>query len=154
MRLWEVTFYLGLLGTAFILFFGLYRILRNPGSNPYSRLWLPCFGLLLLSFNQVYGYLRELLPFPPLTGERVASRMFSLVFVFALCLAAIEFQKWLDGLQRRQFAVAITFLLLAFNLHDLFQNYYDWMIGFTVSVATLLILIGTVQREKQGQLKF
>jgi hypothetical protein len=91
---WEFCAYIGLAAALALLYFGIYRGLVRRGS-PFRALALPIAGIFFLSLGQVYGWVR-LLPIPILQGERVSSRMFSVVLVFLIVLAAERFQRWLD----------------------------------------------------------
>ncbi len=133
--LWEYDLYIGLAGAVFLFFFGVYRWLSNNRklrSSQYLELALPMAGMLLLSLDKVYMAVR-LLPIPLLTGERVASRLISVPFIFLVILAVIAFQRWLDerhmGVYPR-LGVTAAMLLIG---HDLWENIRAWQI----STATL-----------------
>jgi hypothetical protein len=66
------------------------------------------------------------LPLPLFAGERVSSRMVSLVLVFLVVIATIEFQRWLDEKPRPGWqlgGISVGILILA---HDLWQNLRLW----------------------------
>lgn len=127
--LWEFTLYVGLLGAFFLLYFGVYRVIKNAGEeNAHPELLIPTAGLVILSMGKVYQYLRIALPVPIITGERVAARMIILGFLFVLALAVIELQRALD---RKVPHPAIKFLSLVLALlisNDLWQNFRFWRI--------------------------
>ncbi len=118
----EYNLYLGLAGAIFVLFFGVYRWLRRrPEKGDYRALALPLAGLALLTLGNAYQLVRDL-HVPLFNGERVTSRMISLVFVFVLCFAVIEFQYWLDQVRARQVAYPGAAFTALFVAHDLIQN--------------------------------
>jgi hypothetical protein len=128
-RIWELTLYTGLIGGVFLLYFGIFRWLKgNKGSFLYTELAVPVFGMVILSFDSVYRCVR-LLPIPLLDGERVASRIISLPFVFVLILAVIEFQRWLDQANKSATGLRIGALgLMIIACHDLWENFYTWSV--------------------------
>ncbi len=86
---WESTLYTGLVGALFIVYFGLIRPLARPdAAHSYRRLLLPLGGLLFMSLTPVYNALRQWVPLPLFTGERVTTRLIVLVLALALFLAA------------------------------------------------------------------
>ena len=126
---WELDLYVGLLGTAFLLLFGGYFWWKNrkaPGR--FTELALPVAGLVVLSVGGIYQIVRAL-HIPLLDGERVASRMISLSFVFVLIIAVREFQEWLNG---RPFSLPLLggmAALLFVEGADLLSNFSIWMVG-------------------------
>ncbi len=126
---WELTLYVGLVGAFFLFFFGVYRwITHIDRRSPYRLLLFPIAGTLLLSFDSIYRWVRAL-QIPLLDGERVASRIISLPFVFILLFAAIEFQRWLDqAMVKDRLWGYLTVVGLVIGAHDLWQNDKAWRI--------------------------
>jgi hypothetical protein len=141
-KVWELTFFIGLIGAVFLLYFGLYRwwskwVRGEQGIILYKELALPVFGTFLLSFDGVYRLVR-LLPIPLLEGERVASRIISLPFVFILIFAVIGLQSWLDQTNKEKTLLRLAALgLMVIECHDLWQNFKTWT---PVSAAQAVIL--------------
>jgi hypothetical protein len=126
---WEFTLYVGIIGTLFLLYFGIYRWLRSreDGSHYYALI-LPLVGLSLLSLNQVFAWVRQV-PFPLFSGERVSARMISVPFAFILVFAVVEFQHWLGRLRRNIPLVQISIVgLVIASWHDLWENLRTWNI--------------------------
>jgi hypothetical protein len=92
---WEFSASIGLGAALAVLYFGVYRGLLAP-SSPYRPFALPLAGLLLLSLNEVFALIR-LAPVPLVQGERVVTRILSLVLAFLIIFAAERFQRWRDG---------------------------------------------------------
>ena len=127
---WESTLYIGLLGAAFLLYFGFWRAIgEGKASHNYRVVLLPALGLVFLSLGRIYQSLREVIPLPLLTGERISSRMTSLAFVFVLALAVIEFQHWLNKAKFPHLTVMLVSLLILNGVNDLWQNYIIWSFG-------------------------
>jgi hypothetical protein len=126
---WEYTFYVGILGALFILYFGAVRpLLSRDGSDVFRPLLLPCLGLTILSMDKVYSTLRQVFPLPLFTGERVAARIFSLAFVFLLIGAAVHFQRWLDGKHLSLGSVVGMLGLVVLGANDLQRNLFMWSV--------------------------
>jgi len=126
---WEYTFFVGILGALFILYFGVVRpMLSRDGSDIFRLLLLPCLGLTILSMDKVYSILREVLPLPLFTGERVPARIFSLAFVFILIGAAVHFQRWLDGKHLSLAGVGAMLGLVVLGANDLQRNLFMWSV--------------------------
>lgn len=129
---WEVNTFIGLLGALWMLYFGVFRGLFSKVS-PTRRLMLPLSALLLLSMGWFFGYLR-VLPIPLLQGERVGTRIVSVVLAFLLVIAAEQCQRWLDGPARelaaeRPFIQVGLFIGLAQTIMELWINAYDWKVS-------------------------
>lgn len=125
---WELSLYVGLAGAIFLIGFGLVRWMHRGESGVNRQLLLPLAALTLLSMGKLYFYFEQL-HIPLFTGERVSTRIISLVFTFILIIAAAECQKWLN--QRQPIpalygGVSFGLLLLA---HDLWQNLTLWKIN-------------------------
>jgi hypothetical protein len=130
---WEVTTYVGLIGAVFLVYFGLVRPLMNSASQPkLSRLVLVALGLLLLCFNTVFYNLRDWFPLAIFTGERVITRLFSLVFVLILFVAASHFQEWLSKARLSLLPVAVSGVLLIVAALDLYENFVQWSLSRAV----------------------
>lgn len=127
-HVWELSLYVGLVGAVFLVFFGIYRWLRgHQGAVAYKELILPIFGSLILSFDSVYPLIR-ILPLPLLAGERVASRIISLPFLFILILAIVELQRWLEESNRGGTLLHLGALgLLIITCQDLWVNFVMWI---------------------------
>lgn len=124
---WEATMFVGLLGGVFLLFFGFYRgLLRHDA--PYRALLLPLGALVLLSIGPVYQILIWL-QIPMLQGERVATRLFSVVLVFGLVLGAERLQRWLENIANKSLTLAACLLGLGVTLVDLWQDLSVWRLS-------------------------
>jgi len=153
MGYWEYTVYIGLIGTLFLIFFGIYRTYRRERSiassqelrqttaatqsSPFRALLLPCLVFTVFSLTAVFGELRTLLQIPPLTGERVASRLFIFPVLFLIVLAVYELQKWLDTSHITSLAALSILLLLVIELNDLWQNFQFWGVKYAATTFAL-----------------
>ncbi len=123
---WEVDTYIGLIGLAFLLVFGVYLVWRK--SRPQAVLFGPVCLLVFFSIGKVYLPVASL-PLPLVDSERVPSRFLILPLVVISVLAAIQLQKFLDergpaGWRERLLSLALLFLLG----HDLFQHSRIWRV--------------------------
>jgi len=131
---WEVDTYVGLIGLAFLLYFGVYRTWR-PGlaartgkQSPVRALLAPIAFLTFLSIGKIYILINRL-PIPLSDSERVSSRFFILPVVALIILAAFNFQEFLTERGRRGLAERILSLgLLTLMGHDLLQHSRIWRV--------------------------
>ncbi len=129
---WELSLYIGFAGLLFLVLFGLIRPWFNqPFKNKYLRCYIPVLGTTLLSMNQIYKPLRDTFNIPILSGERVATRIIIVGFVFLIFLAANEFQRWLDGRQRSPFVFGVIGFFSGLELIELFNNARQWRVVST-----------------------
>jgi len=143
---WELDLYIGLLGCAFLLYFGIFRWAgRVRRAEGYPELFLPLAVMVLISIGRIYR-LVMLLPVPLLTGERVSARMALLPLVFLFVLGAVELQRWFSGSgsegepgNRRAYMFYLAGLgALLVMAHDLWQHTKLWQVTnvFRVSEVT------------------
>ena len=126
-RWWEFDLYIGVVGAAFLLFFGIFLWVkhRNQGAL-FPELLLPLFGMVFLSIGDVYNLISKT-NIPLLDGERVSSRIISLPFVFFLIFAAVEFQRWLDANGRQAIVLRIVQMgLMGILVNDLWLHIKLW----------------------------
>ncbi len=100
---WELDFYLGLAGALLVAWYGLYlpasehiRLLDSRAKVSITGVLLPCAAMVILSLGNAFELLVKVLPVPPLTGERVTSRILIVPLSFLLVLAAVYLQRWLN----------------------------------------------------------
>jgi len=123
---WEVDTYVGLIGLAFLLYFGVYRTWR--GQSPLRTLLAPIAVVTFLSIGQVYAAINHL-PVPLADSERVAARFLIVPVVALIILAAANFQEFLAERGRRSLSERIFGLgLLILMAHDLFQHSRIWRV--------------------------
>lgn len=136
---WELDFYIGLLGFALLVGFGIIIPLRRDGRRLsfQAQFLIPSLILAACSIGQVYTRVTSILNIPPFTGERVTARMFIVPLVVVLFLAVIFLQRELN---RRKLPawVQITALGLAYVLyHDLRQHMQAWRIRYLDGMVDL-----------------
>jgi hypothetical protein len=123
---WEVDTYVGLVGLAFLLYFGVYHTWRKQ--SPVRSLLAPVAVVTFLSIGQVYTVINHL-PLPLADSERVAARFFIVPLVTLILLAAANFQAFLADRGRRGLPERILSLgLLALLAHDLYQHSRLWRV--------------------------
>lgn len=125
---WELNYYVGILGVAFILIFGIFLWIKNKDQyETFSPLILPVILLLGLSIGRIYKIF-HLLHIPLLSSQRVSSRLFILPLLILIAVACIHLQTTLN--QRKLGVVPaigiLTALLLA--MQDLWQHLKLWRV--------------------------
>jgi hypothetical protein len=123
---WELDTYIGLLGLAFLAFFGVYQTWRKGSTT--KALLAPIAVVTFLSIGQVYSVVNHL-PIPLTDSERISSRFFVVPLVVLIILGSIHLQEMLVKLGRRGFVERISCLgLLVLLSHDLFQHSRIWRV--------------------------
>ncbi|NMB87901.1 MAG: hypothetical protein GYA17_06050, partial [Chloroflexi bacterium] len=93
---WEFDIFVGLVGLAYLLYFGLWCNLKDVLTHAARPvLLLPLLGMAILSMGDVYGWISSL-PIPFLTAERVSARFIVIPLFFLILLASRQFQHSLD----------------------------------------------------------
>jgi hypothetical protein len=133
--MWELTLFVGLGGALFLIGFGLVHWLRSKDSPIDHRLVLPLAAMTFLTIGLVYSYFRKL-HLPLFDGERVSTRMISLVFVFVLILATVQFQQWLNRKTQPGWLYGLIGLGTVLTVHDLWQNFRIWSINQAAALYT------------------
>jgi hypothetical protein len=133
--MWELTLFVGLGGALFLIGFGLVHWLRSKDSPIDHRLVLPLAAMTFLTIGLIYSYFRKL-HLPLFDGERVSTRMISLVFVFVLILATVQFQQWLNRKTQPGWLYGLIGLGTVLTVHDLWQNFRIWSINQAAALYT------------------
>jgi hypothetical protein len=126
-NIWEFDFYIGLLGTAFVVYFGIYRWFKD-NFREYAQFILPVFFVLFLSMDSNYWLIRDS-EIPLFGSERVSARMIAVPITFLIILAVIFFQKWLNEHYHRLPVLAASGIFLIFLASDLWENLKLWRIS-------------------------
>ena len=129
---WELDVFVGILGLAFLAYFGIVQVWAGSGESPASPgLPLPLGLSLLLMGVFSIGYIYwpiNFLPIPLLGLVHVPSRFMILPLLFLTALGARAFQRWLN---ERKPGFGLRLLLLALLVvlsHDLLQNARQWRV--------------------------
>jgi len=127
LRHWEFDIYIGLIGSIFIIYFGIFSWVKNAKRYPaLQKLFIPTLVVLILTIGHVYSLVRKL-HIPLLDGERVPSRMIGLPLVVVILIAVIYFQNWLDEKHVTRFVVwALGFSVLFLIGNDLWTHAEIW----------------------------
>lgn len=141
---WETDFYIGLLGLALLLVFGVLVPLARDRSKSavHVQMLIPSLVLAVFSIGEMYAKVTAVLHVPPLTGERVTSRMLILPLVAVLVLAVIFLQRTLNErtLDRRGLPAwgQILALMVGYLMfHDLNQHLQAWRIRYLDAMTNL-----------------
>ena len=126
---WELDYYVGFLGLAFVGGLGLLAFLRRPRTLPdVGPLALPVLILTLFSIGKLYKVF-HVLQVPLLDSQRVSSRLLYLPFLFLTLAGARWLQAWLD---RRRPSPMLTVSLLSGVLllaSDIWQHVKLWRVA-------------------------
>lgn len=121
---WEFDIYLGILGTAFLVTFGLYLWWKNPVPQYWETI-IPSLVIVILSIGSTYWLLR-LSDIPLFGSERITARMISLPLVLFLIMAAVNFQTWLNQYQSVRWYRLMFLGLLGVLIIDLYNHLRIW----------------------------
>ena len=123
---WEMDTYIGLLGLAFLLYFGIYQTWRKGSAT--KTLLAPIAVVTFLSIGRIYSVINHL-PIPLTDSERVSSRFLIVPLVVLITLGSIYFQETLIKLGHRSLVERIFSLCMLILLgHDLFQHSRIWRV--------------------------
>ena len=122
---WEFDYYIGLIGTIFLIYFGVYHWVKDwNDKKTYSMLMFPTLALFLFSQGSLYKM--TLLRLPVLASERIASRMVSLPVTLILIMAAIYINERLRS--KDITARWLSIIALVFIGNDLYVHGTLWRI--------------------------
>jgi hypothetical protein len=131
---WEVDTYLGLIGTALLAYFGVYRTWRIGGGV--TALFAPVTLLVFFSIGKVYLAISQV-PLPLVDSERVPSRFLILPVVVLVTLGVVQLQRFFTERRgsgwREQVFFLVVLLLLA---HDLLQHSRIWRVSKMYTLFT------------------
>lgn len=126
---WEADAYTGLLGLGFLLFFGIYLILRDPETDRISRarILAPILMMTALSLGKIFQPI-TLLPIPFVDAERVSSRFLVVPIVLLIIVAGTRFDRLLRARTFQTGRQLAILLLLGLMGHDLLQHARLWRV--------------------------
>jgi hypothetical protein len=130
---WEFDMYIGVVGLAFIAFFGLRLITNNNVLPEKESSYRPLFLTILIFSVLSIGYLYvpiNYVPLPLFNLIHVPSRFFILPLLFMVTLASKEIQTWLASKSNSTSLSLLLLLLLAVLGHDLFQHARLWRLEY------------------------
>jgi hypothetical protein len=121
---WEFDMYLGLLGLAFVVIFGIvFPMHRQDRRRP--AIYFAAGAMALLALGYFYLPFR-LLPIPLISHERVPSRFLVLPLVAMIVAASEGFQRWLDRVRPGGGRRLVMMVLLLVLGQDLVQHARLW----------------------------
>jgi hypothetical protein len=175
--LWEKAYFVGGIGFAFILFFG---IIRNWTKDERHRsLYLPMLVMAFFSVGSIYLPLfSSSIPF--LDSQRAPTRFLIIPLVFLITLASIQFQSLINDWNQKDWEKKVIVLFgEALMAYDLIYNSRIWslqnysiskratdvievavgnysdpqytttlIIGFACTIITLIVLVLFASRER------
>ena len=175
---WEKTYYVGVLGFAFILYFG---VIKNWMKDERHRpLYLPILTMFFFSVGSIYLPLfSSHIPF--LDSQRAPTRFLIIPLVFLIALASIQFQSLINEWDQKGWEKKVIVLFgEALMAYDLIYNSRVWsiqnynaskratdiievsvgnfsdpaymttlMIGLTCTIITLIVLVLLAVRERK-----
>ena len=175
---WEKTYYVGVIGFAFILYFG---VIKNwVKEEKYRALYLPIMVMIFFSIGSLYLPLfNSHIPF--LDSQRAPTRFVIVPLVFLISFAGIQFQSLINEWTQKNWEMKVVILFgTALMAYDLIYNSRVWSlqnygiskratdiievavanypdpayittltIGFTCTIITLIALIVLAYREQE-----
>ena len=174
---WEKTYYVGVIGFVFMLYFGVIKTWIKD--EKYRPLFLPILVMFFFSVGSIYQPLfGSHIPF--LDSQRAPTRFVIVPLVFLFALASIQLQSVINGWSQKNWEIKVAVLfgeaLMAYDLifnsriwslenyssskraTDIIEvsvaNYSDpayittLIIGFTCSLITLAVLLFFAYREQ------
>ena len=131
---WELNYFVGAIGLAYIGFFGIYWWLKSSqATGGYRKLLLPIAVMTAFSVGMTFN-LFHLLQIPLLSSQRVSSRLLYLPLSILIVLATVALQRFLDrrGVKAAGgIALALGAGLLA---QDLWKHLNLWQVANMVNM--------------------
>ena len=130
---WEFDMYVGVLGLAFILFFGIKTMWKLKGDSQTNEAYRPLMKTLLIFSVFSIGYIYvpiNYLPIPLFNLIHVPSRFLILPLLFIVAIACNQIQSWLNRRSSSSWYPFSLILLLAVLGHDLFQHARLWRLEY------------------------
>jgi hypothetical protein len=123
---WEIDHYVGVLGLAFILVYGvLIPWLDRPPETRSRVLAAPILAMTVLSIGRLFEPINAL-GIPLISSQRVSTRFMILPLLFLLVLAGSKLQRRLERSGASLGAQALGLALLAVGAQDLWQHIKLW----------------------------
>jgi hypothetical protein len=122
---WEFDIYLGLLGSLFLLYFGVYRTLVDSRPATWRSLAAPSIAMVLLSMGKIFQPVNML---PLLNAERVSSRFIVMPFIIFLVLGGVQFDAYLREQKFSRYGQLGLIGGIIFALSDLTQHARLWRV--------------------------
>jgi hypothetical protein len=143
---WEFDLFVGLVGAAFLGYFGLAFWLKRQAVPAWlNTLALPALTLFALSLGSIYKLVMYI-PIPLINGERVSARLITLPFVLLILAAVYAFQRYLDGNGKSNLTQWGSLAGLVLLFQDMWQHLKLWRVNvaaqyFSVTPVDLSIKV-------------
>jgi hypothetical protein len=129
---WELDMFVGILGLAFLAYFGVYRVWVGPiktsqGPGLPVPLGISLLALGVFSIGYIYWPI-NFLPLPLLSLIHVPSRFLILPLLVLTGLGARALQRWLDARNPGPGLQVVLLAALLLLTHDLLQNARQWRV--------------------------
>lgn len=125
---WEIDHFIGYVGLAFVLIFGVLPWLRSGASQQrYFPLWIPTAVLAIASIGQIYQLVHAL-RVPLFASQRVSSRLLFLPLAMLIFLAAIRLQEYLASQRTRDWVRLVELAVVGVAAQDLWQHFKVWRV--------------------------
>jgi hypothetical protein len=128
---WEYTLYIGVIGTIFLIIFGLllglwYSFKANTPGRTFRKFLLPALFLFTLSIGKNYELLRST-GITIFYGERAVLRMIIVPFVLLIIFSAVNFQHWLNTKPRKFYVLLLLSSVVIF--YQLIEHIVVWQVN-------------------------
>lgn len=124
---WEFDFYLGVLGFAFMAYFGAIRSWMDQ--KVYRCLYLPMLVMAFFSLGNMYRPLFYS-PIPFMDSQRAPTRFIIIPVLFLITLACIQFKSFIKNWDPGKWMERIIVLFgTAFIAYDLFEHSMYWRLS-------------------------
>jgi hypothetical protein len=125
---WEIDHFLGVLGLAFVVGYGLiYAWISRDAEVRYRALSVPIFAMAFLSIGRIFKVVNAL-GIPLLSSQRVSTRFVVFSLIFLLVVAGRNLQAHLGRLTRARLGKALCLALFGLGFHDLWQHIKLWRV--------------------------
>ena len=154
---WEFDAFIGIIGVAFIAYFGIYRRFHgNPDldRHRFQALDFPILIFVLISFGVGYDLVRDLQVPLLSTVERVPARLFIIPLVALVVISSIRMQSFLDIIDKNTTFKLVSLAAIVLMAYQLGSHSWFWKVKTSGELVGVAVNEFTFNTASQGDLLY
>lgn len=121
--IWELNFYLSLLGMIFVIYFGV-LFFRKEKDHDIFKVLIPSIIMLVISIGNFYKVFFDS-GIPILSGERVSARFFIMTLITLIFVSCYQFQEFINS-KNNNYLKTGFFIISMLVINDITQHMSLW----------------------------